>query len=170
MPRAVNGDAGLFVVDATWGIIQPLVLAPGVATFGELEVIEHIAAGGALVDCRLASYLQGGTIPTAVNIPHAEIVERSDELHPDTLTVVFCNGPQCPASNDAVSAAAGRLAGASARLLPRRHPRLGHARSAADPARSGNKGGDPADCRLDPAVGSLPAASSLIYTTEPKCS
>jgi rhodanese-related sulfurtransferase len=104
VPRAVNGDAGLFVVDATWGIIQPLVLAPGVATFGELEVIEHIAAGGALVDCRLASYLQGGTIPTAVNIPHAEIVERSDELHPDTLTVVFCNGPQCPASSGAVNA------------------------------------------------------------------
>ena len=104
MPRAVSGDGGLFIVDATWGIIQPLVLAPGVDTVGELEVMEHIAAGGALVDCRLASYLSSGTIPTAVNIPHTEIVERSDELNRDRLTVVFCNGPQCPASNDAVSA------------------------------------------------------------------
>ena len=104
MPRAVTGDAGLFVVDATWGTIQPLVLAPGVETLGELEVIAHIAAGGALVDCRLTSYRPGGTIPTAVNIPHAEIVERSHELDRGSLTVVFCNGPQCPASNDAVNA------------------------------------------------------------------
>jgi rhodanese-related sulfurtransferase len=104
VPRAVADAAGLFVVDATWGVIQPLVLAPGVETFGELEVMAHIAAGGALVDCRLASYPSGGTIPTAVNIPHAEIVERSDELDRDRLTVVFCNGPQCPASNDAVNA------------------------------------------------------------------
>lgn len=104
MPRAVKGDAGLFVVDATWGMIQPLTLAPGVDTFGELEVIKHITAGGALVDCRLAGYLTGGTIPTAVNIPHVEIVERSDELDRTSLTVVFCNGPQCPASSDAVNA------------------------------------------------------------------
>lgn len=104
MPRAVTEDPGLFVVDATWGTIQPLMLAPGVATVGELEVIEHITAGGALLDCRLASYLPGGTIPTAVNIPHAEILERSGELDRSRLTVVFCNGPQCPASSDAVSA------------------------------------------------------------------
>jgi rhodanese-related sulfurtransferase len=104
VPRAIEGDSGLFVVDATWGIIQPLVLSPGVETVAELEVIAHIRAGGALVDCRLARYLDGGSIPTAVNIPHGEIVERSRELDPDALTVVFCNGPQCLASSDAVSA------------------------------------------------------------------
>ena len=104
VPRAVDGDAGLFVVDATWGVIQPLRLAPGVETVGELEVIAHITAGGPLVDCRLARYVLGGTIPTAVNIPHGEIVERSHELDRDAVTVVFCNGPQCPASSDAVSA------------------------------------------------------------------
>jgi hypothetical protein len=136
VPRAVTGAAGLFVVDATWGTIQPLVLAPGVETFGELEVIAHVAAGSALVDCRPASYLSGGTIPTAVNIPHTEIVERSDELDRDRLTVLFCNGPRCRPARRRERAAAIRLSGASAGLLPRRHPRLGHARSALGHARA----------------------------------
>ena len=89
------------MVDATWGVIQPLRLAPEVETVGELEVIAHIRAGGPLVDCRLPRYLSGGTIPTAINIPHGEIVERCHELDRDAVTVVFCNGPQCPARSGA---------------------------------------------------------------------
>jgi rhodanese-related sulfurtransferase len=104
VPRAAVGEAGLFVVDATWGVIQPLGLAPGVETVGELEVIGHVQAGGLLVDCRLAAYLAGGTIPSAVNIPHGEIVERREELDRAAPTVLFCNGPQCPASGEAVKA------------------------------------------------------------------
>ena len=57
VPRPVEGEAGLFVVDGTWGVIQPLSLAPGVETVGELEVIAHVQAGGLLVDCRRAGYL-----------------------------------------------------------------------------------------------------------------
>jgi rhodanese-related sulfurtransferase len=104
VPRAFEGEAGLFVVDACWGVIQPLCLAPGVKTVGELEVIAHIQAGGLLVDCRLAGYMENGTIPTAVNIPHAEIARRHEDLDRDAPTVLFCNGPQCPASREAVNA------------------------------------------------------------------
>jgi hypothetical protein len=53
------------VVDATWGTITPIQLAPRVCTVGELEVIEHIAAGLPLIDTRLATYLETGTLPSA---------------------------------------------------------------------------------------------------------
>jgi rhodanese-related sulfurtransferase len=104
VPRAVEGEAGLFVVDATWGVIQPISLAPGVRTVGELEVMEHVRAGRALVDCRLPHYVEHGTIPGAVNIPHGEIAERIAELDPVEPTVVFCNGPQCTATAQATHA------------------------------------------------------------------
>jgi rhodanese-related sulfurtransferase len=103
VPRAVAGEVGLFEVDATWGVIQPLKLDARVETVGELELREHARAGALLVDVRLRRYLGGGTIPGAVNIPRAEIVERRDELG-DGVVVVFCNGPQCPASGQAIAA------------------------------------------------------------------
>ena len=46
VPTPVTDEPGLFVVDATWGTIAPMQLAPGVRTVGELEVIEQIGAGG----------------------------------------------------------------------------------------------------------------------------
>jgi rhodanese-related sulfurtransferase len=101
VPRAVDGEIGLFVVDATWGVIQPISVAPGVRTVGELEVIEHVRAGRPLVDCRLPHYVERGTIPGAVNIPHGEIVERMAELDAANPTVLFCNGPQCIATAQA---------------------------------------------------------------------
>src|ERR1019366_8991615 len=103
VPRAAVGGAGLFVVDASWGVIQPLCLAPGVETVGELEVVAHVQAGGLLVDCRLAGYMENGPIPPAVNIPRAEMARRSEELDRYAPTVLFCNGPQCPASGEAVN-------------------------------------------------------------------
>ena len=42
MPRPFPGEAGLVVVDATWGTVNPIELAPGVRTVGELELIEHL--------------------------------------------------------------------------------------------------------------------------------
>lgn len=90
------------MVDATWGVIQPISLAPGVRTVGELEVIEHLQAGRPILDCRLPEYVERGTIPGAVNIPHGEIAERIAELDPVEPTVVFCNGPQCTATAHAI--------------------------------------------------------------------
>jgi rhodanese-related sulfurtransferase len=104
VPRAVEGEPGIFAVDATWGVIQPISLAPGVRTVGELEVIAHLRAGRPILDCRLPEYVERGTIPGAVNIPHGEIAERMAELNTVNPTVVFCNGPQCPATAQAIEA------------------------------------------------------------------
>ena len=104
VPRAVEGEPGIFAVDATWGAIQPISLASGVRTVGELEVIVHLRAGRPILDCRLSEYVKRGTIPGAVNIRHGEIADRMAELNPVKPTVVFCNGPQCPATAQAIDA------------------------------------------------------------------
>jgi rhodanese-related sulfurtransferase len=104
VPTPIEGSSGLFVVDGTWGVIQPMTIAPGVRTVGELEVIEHIRAGKPLLDCRLSRYVEAGTIPGAVNIPHDQLVARIAELDQSEPTVVFCNGPQCTATGQAVNA------------------------------------------------------------------
>ena len=60
VPRAVEGEPGIFAVDATWGVIQPISLAPGVRTVGELEVIEHLFFAHAL------EMRQSGPVPQYV--------------------------------------------------------------------------------------------------------
>jgi rhodanese-related sulfurtransferase len=102
VPQPVPNQPGLLTVDATWGTISPMRLAPGVTTVGELEVIDHIAAGLPLVDTRLEHSYREGTIPGARNIPHEQIKESINSLHPDVATVFFCNGPQCAATPDAI--------------------------------------------------------------------
>ena len=95
---------GYVVVDSTWGQIQPLEVAPGIATIAELDVIEHLRAGLTIVDTRHAEQHRQATIPGALAIPHEEIVTRVDELDRQQVTVLFCNGPQCKATPDAVHA------------------------------------------------------------------
>ena len=95
------GD-GRFEVDGTWGQVQPAELAPGVRTVGELEVIEHIQSGKPLVDTRLEHFFPEGTIPGARRVPHDDILLHRDMLDPAVQTIFFCNGPQCPATPDAV--------------------------------------------------------------------
>ena len=102
VPVAVPGEPGLFTVDGTWGTITPFTLDGGVVTVGELEVIEHIEAGLPIVDTRLARYFAQGALPTARHIDHHEILERIEELDRDAVTVLYCNGPQCAATPDAI--------------------------------------------------------------------
>ena len=102
VPSPVPNDPGLFLVDATWGAIAPMHLAPGVSTVGELEVIDQIAAGLPLVDTRLEHFYREGTIPSAHNVPHGQIKESIKSLDPGTATVFFCNGPQCAATPDMI--------------------------------------------------------------------
>jgi len=102
VPRALDGVPGRFVVGGTWGTITPMQIAPGVRTVGELEVIAHIEAGLPLVDTRLANYLASGTLPTARAIPHTTMADRLDDIDPAINTVLFCNGPQCAATPDAI--------------------------------------------------------------------
>jgi len=54
--------------------IQPMIVAPGVETFGELEVIQFIneqvkTNQGILIDARTPSWHAKGTIPGSVNVP-----------------------------------------------------------------------------------------------------
>lgn len=102
LPRAVAGEPGRFVVDATWGRIMPMTLAPGVRTVGELEVLAHIAAGRPLIDTRLQHYVEAGTLPSARWLAHTDLPARSGELDPAADTILFCNGPQCAATPDAI--------------------------------------------------------------------
>lgn len=102
MPRPVPGEPGLFLVDATWGTIRPMELAPGVRTVGELEVIEHIRADGRLVDTRQPAARAEGTIQTAEGVGHQDVVERLGELDPERPIILFCDGPQCGATPGAV--------------------------------------------------------------------
>jgi rhodanese-related sulfurtransferase len=102
IPRLLPGS--LAEVDAAWGTIQPLVVAPGVRTVGELDVIDHIERGLPLVDSRLPHFFAEATIPGAVNIPHTDVLDRIDELDPRTPAIFFCNGPQCSATPAAVAA------------------------------------------------------------------
>ncbi len=97
------GD-GLVRVDATWGTVQPMELAAGVRTIGELELVEHAHEGLPLVDTRLEHFFREGTIPGARSISHEEIVQRRAELDSTVPTVFFCNGPQCLATPDAIAA------------------------------------------------------------------
>jgi len=103
--------------------IQPMQIAPGVETVGELELlawIEQASAGEAVlvIDSRTPDWVARGTIPGSVNIPWTElssqhgadpftiaaILERRfgasqleglwDFSRARTL-VLFCNGPWC---------------------------------------------------------------------------
>ena len=102
VPEPVGEKPGHLTVDSTWGRIQPIVLAPDVKTVGEIEVIEHIEHGRPLIDTRLPVFYEKSTIQGALNIPHDLIIERIEELDPEHPTVFFCNGPQCPATPDAI--------------------------------------------------------------------
>ncbi len=68
VPRPVEGEPGLVVVDATWGTIQPMEVAEGVRTVGEVELIEHLEKGLPAVDSRDRDAYARATIPGAVNL------------------------------------------------------------------------------------------------------
>lgn len=65
--------------------IQPMIVAPGVTTFGELEVIQFITDyvktnKGFLVDARTPSWNAKGTIPGSINIPFTTFaLDRNDQ-------------------------------------------------------------------------------------------
>jgi rhodanese-related sulfurtransferase len=69
---------------------------------GELELIEHLNAGLPVIDTRRAESYRAGTIPGARSLPHTETAQRHAELHLGTPAILFCNGPQCSATPDAV--------------------------------------------------------------------
>ncbi len=104
VPEPIPGEPGLFRVDATWGTIQPMQVAEGVRTVGELEVIEQLRRGLPLIDSRTRDFYKVSTIPGAINIPYPEAAERISELDSEQETIFFCNGPQCGQSPTAIRA------------------------------------------------------------------
>lgn len=65
--------------------IQPMIVAPGVTTVGELEVINFIktqvkSKQGVLIDARTPSWHAKGTIPGSINIPFTTFaLSRNDQ-------------------------------------------------------------------------------------------
>ncbi|MGY2002696.1 rhodanese-like domain-containing protein [Blastococcus sp. SYSU DS1024] len=102
VPWLLDGEADVVAVDTTWGEIQHLEASPGVRTVGELELIELVGQGAVLIDCRTAGSFGGRTIPDSVLLPHDQVLDRRNELNPGRLSILFCNGPQCPQSPDAI--------------------------------------------------------------------
>lgn len=93
--------------------IQPMVPAEGVRTIGELELLEMLQDPDAIVvDSRIPSHYETGTIPGSVNIPYTEAADRLDELGCEVdfdgflcdgakPVALFCNGPWCGQSPSA---------------------------------------------------------------------
>lgn len=88
--------------------IQPMIAAPGVTTIGELEVLEFLqTVTGVLVDGRVRTEYEEGTIPGAISVPYTEAADRLGEFGCEVdfdgwicegdipNVVLFCNGPWC---------------------------------------------------------------------------
>ena len=94
--------------------IQPMVPADGVTPIGELELLDLLEGGAAVViDSRTPDWFEGGTIPGAINIPYTEIADRLGDLgcEPDfdgwdctgaKEVALFCNGLWCGQSPSAI--------------------------------------------------------------------
>ncbi len=60
------------------------------------EAIRRREEGFVVLDVRSPTLYAAGHVPTAVNLPHRKIVERTLASYPaDTLFVVYCSGPHC---------------------------------------------------------------------------
>ena len=109
--------------------IQPMEVADGVRTVGEVEVLkfieEHVESGGGFViDARVESFFDAGTIPGAVNLPFNMFTASDSNPFLDQLLILlggelqasgewsfdnaahlllFCNGPWCGQSPHAIN-------------------------------------------------------------------
>lgn len=95
--------------------VQPMQVAPGVTTVGEVELLKFIDLGGKLIDSRTVEWHLNGTIPSAVNMPYTQMASRLDELgctgsdgnwdcSEAQEVLLFCNGPWCGQSPMAIKA------------------------------------------------------------------
>jgi len=71
--------------------IQPMSVAPGVDTVGEVEIFrfmdrQHAAGTGMIVDARTPSWHAKGTIPGSVNIPFTQFSGNDDD--PETIAAL----------------------------------------------------------------------------------
>lgn len=109
----VKGDWALTSRACPPFCIQPMIPATGVTPIGELELIAMLQDPDAVVvDSRVVSNYEGGTIAGAINIPYTEAKDRLDELGCEVdfdgfdceaakPVALFCNGPWCGQSPSA---------------------------------------------------------------------
>lgn len=57
-----------------------------------------------MIDTRVPGSNNGVTLPGARSLPHDQAVQRRGELDPSRVSILFCNGPQCPQSPQAIRA------------------------------------------------------------------
>ena len=103
VPLPIHDQTDLVLVDTTWGEIQPLQPFPDVQTVGELELIRLVEKGAAVIDTRVGGSRAGVTLPNSASIPHDQIRDRMAELDQDNISILFCNGPQCPQTPAAIA-------------------------------------------------------------------
>ncbi|NND89747.1 MAG: rhodanese-like domain-containing protein [Granulosicoccus sp.] len=96
--------------------VQPMKVAEGVSTVGELEILDMLRhPDGLVIDSREFEWYLNGTIPGSVHIPYTEIAGRLDELgctrsasdwicDSARQVALFCNGPWCGQSPTAIRA------------------------------------------------------------------
>lgn len=111
--------------------VQPMSIATGVETIGELEMLDYIQKAQAdqsimIIDSRLKNWVDKGTIPTAIHIPWTSLTSHDDTqispfllkklgvetvssstgdqldfTHAKTL-VLFCNGTWCGQTSESI--------------------------------------------------------------------
>lgn len=74
-----------FYDSTTQGIPQPIVLAPGVETLGELELIEYMNKAQtdeniAIIDTRTPGWFARLRIPGAINVPYTDFSEKASAI------------------------------------------------------------------------------------------
>ncbi|MDP6876837.1 MAG: rhodanese-like domain-containing protein [Alphaproteobacteria bacterium] len=96
--------------------VQPMQVAPGVKTVGELEVVEFLRdKKGLIIDARTVEWHVRGTIPSAKSIPFTQVASRLNELGCTKSgskwdcanaknVLLFCNGLWCGQSPTAIRA------------------------------------------------------------------
>jgi rhodanese-related sulfurtransferase len=106
--------------------IHPISAAPGVDTLGELEILDFLAndvkaGNGILIDARMPEWHKAETIPGSLNIPFVILKEANPFMEKILLAlgstqgadgnwnfdkaktlVLFCNGPWCDQSPQAI--------------------------------------------------------------------
>lgn len=101
--------------------IQPVQVAPGVNTVGELELLEFIEkkvnkGKGLLIDARTPSWYKRGTIPGSVNIPFTSFGDDQDEAARTAALARLGVTPKASSSflDDALSSLKGMVGSAAA--------------------------------------------------------
>src|SRR5262249_3145520 len=66
------------------------------------EAMRRGEHGFVVLDVRSPASFAAGHVPGATNLPHGKIIERTLEPYPpETLFVVYCDGPHCNGSDRA---------------------------------------------------------------------